>query len=193
MTGEFDMPFVYRQVIDLNDLSLIGFDKTRFIEFSNARRSKTVHFFLDDYKFDEVWNKPDRQIGRLLQYKQVLSPDFSTYIDMPEPLQIHNTFRNRWCAAVWQAAKMVVIPTISWGDENSYDFCFDGIEPGCVVAVSTIGTRMHHGGFMGGFSQMCRQIQPSAVLVYGTKHVGMDGLAPLIELPYTHGSMIKND
>lgn len=27
-------------------------------------------------------------------------------------------------------------PTVSWGDENSFEFCFDGIEEGSVVAVS---------------------------------------------------------
>ena len=30
-----------------------------------------------------------------------------------------------------------VIPTISWGLENTFDFCFNGIEKGSTVAVST--------------------------------------------------------
>jgi hypothetical protein len=193
MTGSFDMPFVYSQVIDLIEFSLIGFDKTRHFEFSNSRRAKTVHFFLDDYKFDEVWNKPERQTNRLLRYRQVLSPDFSIYTDMPKPLQIYNIFRNRWCASVWQAAKMVVIPTISWGAEDTFEFAFDGVETGSVVAVSTVGTNRNHDAFMLGFARMCQRIEPRAVVVYGTKHQGMEDLANLIELPYAHGSNTKDD
>jgi len=112
---------------------------------------------------------------------------------MPEPLQIYNTFRNKWCAAVWQAAKMVVVPTISWGGEGSFEFCFDAVEPGSVVAVSTVGTKHSHNMFMRGFAQMCERIDPRAVIVYGSKHQGMDDFVPLIELPYAHGSNTKDD
>jgi hypothetical protein len=182
------MPFVYSQIVNLRGLDLIGFDKTRRIEWSKKRRAATVHFFLDDYKFDEVWNGPAKQVARLAQYAQVLSPDFSVYADMPEPLQIFNTFRSRWCASVWQAAKMVVVPTISWGAETTFEFAFEGVEPGAVVAVSTVGTAQWVERFMAGFEQMCRVLEPRAVIVYGELYPGMADLTETVVVPYEHGS-----
>ena len=188
MSGAYQMPFVYAQDVDVTGLALLGFDHTRRIEWSPSRRGRTVHFFLDDYKFGEVWKQPDKQVKKLSQYAQVLSPDFSVYADMPKALQIYNTFRNRWCASVWQAAKMAVVPTISWAAPGSFDFCFDGVEPGSVVAVSTVGTSNAGDEFMSGFEEMLLRIQPRIVIVYGKPHEGMAELAELIAVPYSHGS-----
>jgi hypothetical protein len=193
MTGRFEMPFVYSQIVDLEGLDLLGFDKTRRFELSGKRRAASVHFFLDDYKFDQVWNSPAKQVARLAQYAQVLSPDFSVYADMPEPLQIFNTFRNRWCASVWQAAKMVVIPTISWGAENTFEFAFEGVEQGAAVAISTVGTSQYVAGFMAGFEQMCQVLEPRAVVVYGELYPGMSNLAETVVVPYEHGSFAGRD
>jgi hypothetical protein len=179
--------------VGLDGLDFIGFDKIHRIELSKKRRTKTVHFFLDDYKFDEAWNKPDKQIPKLAQYAQVLSPDFSMYTDMPLPLQVYNTFRSRWCASVWQAAEMVVIPTVSWGGEDTFSFAFDGIEPGAVVAVSTVGTSRAVDGFIAGFQEMCQVIEPRAVVNYGTPYPEMSQIADMVVVPYTHGSAEGRD
>jgi hypothetical protein len=192
MVGDFDMPFIYAQDIRLDDISLIGFNNIRSSE-QEENKSKTVHFFLDDYKFDEVWNKPERELERLSQYSQLLSPDFSVYTDMPSPLQIYNTFRNRWCASYWQFNRMAVIPTLSWGGEDTYRFCFDGIECGCIVAVSTLGVSDSHEGFLSGFKKMCEIVKPYAVLNYGTMIDGMEDYAQIVAVPYRHGSNRKDD
>jgi hypothetical protein len=187
MVGTFDMPFVYSQEVKLNELSLIGFSNIKSCE-QEFNKKKTVHFFLDDHKFDEVWNRPEQELERLSQYLQLLSPDFSVYADMPKPLQVYNTFRNRWCASYWQFNKLLVIPTVSWGNEDTYEFCFDGIEAGCVVAVSTIGTSDSQKEFMIGFKQMCKTIRPSAILSYGTLLDEMGDYAEIVAVPYRHGS-----
>ena len=62
-----------------------------------------VHFFLFDAIFESVWTCPTKS-GRYLQrFTTVLSPDFSLSAEMPLALQIYNVYRNRWCAADWQA------------------------------------------------------------------------------------------
>jgi hypothetical protein len=188
MVGRFDMPFVHAQTVLADHFSLLGFDHTRRVEFSKSRRAATIHFFLDDYKFDEVWNQPEKQTRKLSQYVQLLSPDFSVYSDMPEPLQIYNTFRNRWCAAVWQAAGLIVIPTVTWGGENTFDFCFDGIEKGTIVAVSTVGTIQFTHEFLLGFKNLCEIIDPRAVINYGEPYPQMEEFAPIVSAPYRHGS-----
>jgi hypothetical protein len=188
MVGDSDMPFVYSQDVDVEGISLLGFNNTHTTEESEKRRSMTVHFFLEDSQFDEVWNNPSKQLKKLSQYAQLLSPDFSVYTNMPEPLQIYNTFRNRWCAAYWQYNCQVVIPTITWGRENTFAFCFDGIEEGCVVAVSTIGALDNKETFMLGYREMCARIKPEAVVSYGNRLEGMENLAKVIEVSHVHGS-----
>ena len=192
MTGDFDIPFVYAQDIDVEDICLLGFNNTHTEETSENRKKMTVHFFLEDAQFDEVWNNPPRQLKRLSQYAQLLSPGFSVYADMPEPLQLYNTFRNRWCAAYWQYNCQVVIPTITWGLENTFEFCFEGIEKGCVVAVSTIGSSDNKEAFMAGFKAMCENIKPSLVVNYGKPIEGMRDCVNILEIPYNHGSRVKD-
>jgi hypothetical protein len=188
MTGRFDMPFVYSQDISVQDIELIAFSNTKHNELSISQKSRTVHFFLDDYKFDEVWNSPTEQLNRLSQYAQLLSPGFSVYTNMPEPMQIFNTFRNRWCAAYWQYNRQVVIPTIVWGGENTFDFCFDGIETGCSVAVSTIGAMDDEYDFKNGYEEMCNRIQPDVVINYGSTFDWMAQYSKFVSIPYAHAS-----
>ena len=92
-------------------------------------------FFLYDYKFERVWKSPDSDIEKLRRYRAVLSPDFSIYTEMTPVLQLYNVFRNRWCGAYFASKGMRVVPTVSWGEENTFDFCFMGIPKGSTVAV----------------------------------------------------------
>jgi hypothetical protein len=188
MVGKFDMPFVYAQDIVLQNIDLLAFSNTKHQETAAAKKAKTVHFFLDDYKFDEVWNNPESQLARLAQYRQVLSPGFSVYTNMPKPLQIYNTFRNRWCASYWQFHELAVVPTIVWGGENTFDFCFDGIEKGCMVAISTVGAMDDENAFKLGFEKMQKAIQPGMILNYGNAFDWMGVVSNVISLPYNHPS-----
>lgn len=94
---------------------------------------------IGDYKFETMWNRPDSKIDHLREYRAVLSPQFSVYTEMPLPLQLYNIFRSRWCGAYLQRQGVKVIPTVYWGKPASFWFCFDGIETGSAVAVSTLG------------------------------------------------------
>ena len=105
-----------------------------FIEFNHALTHHNnkhcyygVHFYLDDYQFERVWASPTRYVKLLRQYSCVLSPDFSLYTDMPMAMQIWNTYRSRLLGQYWQDNGINVIPTVSWSDERSYSFCFDGL------------------------------------------------------------------
>lgn len=65
------------------------------------------------------------------------------YIEMNKNLQRYNTFRNRWVGAYLANKGIRVIPTVSWGLKNTFDFCFNGIEKGSTVAVSTYMASAH--------------------------------------------------
>lgn len=94
---------------------------------------------------------------------------------MPKALQIYNTFKNRWCGAYFQNQGKLVIPTVCCAGSDSYDFCFDGIEEGSVVAVSTYAREEYKQEFMKSYNKMLEVIKPSAVICYGEPFEEMTG------------------
>lgn len=150
----------------------------RWTCFNYARGTKGpqpesgVHFFVDDYQFRAVWEQPERYAGVLSRFGAVCTPDFSTYADMPEILQIWNHYRKHWLGAFWQSRGMVVIPTISWSTPESWEWCFDGEPHGGAVAISTVGCERRKEDFdrfVSGYYEMLTRLQPSEVLVYGKR------------------------
>lgn len=143
------------------------------MNYANSTKDKggkIVHCFVDDYQFTRYWNQPDRYIQSLSRFEAVCSPDFSTYTDMPLAMQIYNHYRKHWLAAYWQLHGLTVYPTISWSDEQSYDWCFDGEPVGGIVAVSSVGTQASKESkrlFLRGYDEMMRRLEPSWVIFYG--------------------------
>jgi hypothetical protein len=130
-----------------------------------------VHFFLDDYRFEVTWSKPQRGLSRCQAVGAALTPDFSLWSNMPLVMQMWQVYRSRWCGAWLLHHGVTVIPTVSWSTPESYAVAFAGIEPGSVVAVSTVGTRRDPEArelFAAGLAEMGRRLRPAAVLVYGT-------------------------
>lgn len=74
-----------------------------------------------------------------------------------------------------------VIPTVSWGLENTFDFCFNGIEKGSTVAVSTYMVSEHGSHkdqkelFLKGYNEMFKRIEPELVICYNTPFPEMEG------------------
>lgn len=171
--GKYDMPIIKKQEIDGDEIKLLSYVDAKKNDDEN--KDKTLHFFTYDWKFEKVYEKPDEELEKLKQYRYLLSPDFSIFTNMPKPLQIESIFKNRWCGAYWQSKGLKVIPTVSWGDENSFDFCFDGIEEGSVVAVSTYYRENCEDDFMLGYNEMMKRIKPSLVLCYDEPFKAMSG------------------
>ena len=179
--GVFEMPIIKKIDIPLDDLALIGYDKLNEESFD-----RIVHFFLDDYKFEVMWKDPEPRIERLRKYKAVLSPQFSLYTEMPLALKVYNTFRNRWCGAYFQSKGLKVIPSLVWGEPNTFWFCFDGLEQGSIVAVSTIGMRNEKTLFLQGYTEMLKRIRPSAIVCFGVPFEEMQGNVFVVDYAETN-------
>ena len=188
LTGKYNIPILKKQNIDVNKIEPWSYAKAKADDADN--RHKTIHFFTYDWLYETVYSKPEAALEKLSQYYALLTPDFSCYFDMPLCLQIYSTFKNRWCGAFWQKQGMRVIPTIEWGDERSFEFCFDGIEQGSVVAISTYCREEYEKEFLLGYNEMLRRIKPSAILCYGDLFQGMTGNIKVLD-PYDHEKLIR--
>ena len=172
--GKYDIPLL-NPVKQQNIKSFIGFN---FAKSCKEPQNKVIHFFLDDYQFSRLWNSPDKYLGLLKKFKAVLTPDFSMYSDFPEIIQIYNHYRKHWLGAYWQENGIHVIPTISWSDESSFEWCFDGEPIGGAVAVSSIGTQSSTTTkvmFLKGYNEMIKRLQPSLIYFYGKVPEGCTG------------------
>jgi len=152
------------------------FIPTDLIGFNYAKTSKEkdvgIHFYLDDYQFERLWNKPEDYIEILKQYECILSPDFSLYMDMPMPMKIWNIYRSRQIGQYYQSQGIKVIPTISWAEKETFEFAFKGIPKGSIVSISTIGVKKNKKAlkiWQDGVTAMIEEIEPSTILVYGGK------------------------
>lgn len=173
-SGKWNMPLIKKQVFDLSNPALIACSDTRAHD-NEENRKCGVHFFVDDYRFNGIYNDPYRTLEKFSQYAYLTSPDFSTYADMDLWRQLESVAKNRWCGAFWQSMGLNVIPTVSWSTPRSYEFCFDGIEHGATVAIGTIGCKRAKHDFMHGYDAMLDHIEPEAILCFGAPFPEMRG------------------
>jgi len=156
----------------------IPFDKA----VKTIDKKQWVHFFIDDHRFEIMWNNPNKYLSVLKEYDGVISPDFSVYSDMPLAMQIWNTYRNRVIAHWLQQNGIDVIPNVRWGDERTYEFCFDGIPKNSTVAVSTNGciqNKLSRYYFKQGLQVMADKLVPQTIVNYS--NMPNDIFLPYIE------------
>lgn len=171
--GEWDIPEIY-PVYEVPEITeWIGFNYVLSDKDPDEEKAhKGVHFFIDDYQFERVWNKPDLYIDALQKYGAVLSPDFSPYADMPMATQLFNHYRKHWVGAYWQANNITVIPTIRGSaDERGRAFWLDGEPVGGIVAISTMwdSDEWLHETAKWEYNEMCKRLKPCKIYVYGKK------------------------
>ena len=171
--GEWEFPIIKKQDIDLADLELMSYSDISSKDCKNLH--KGVHFFIDDWRFDSLYTRPNRSLETLSKYRFVLTPDYSLYAEMPLWRQIESVGKARWVGANWQREGLTVIPTVSWARTQSFRFCFKSIEKHSIVAVGMIGCKNSPVAFLQGYNEMLNQIEPTAIICFGTPFPEMDG------------------
>ena len=136
-----------------------------------------VHFYIDDQKFDGkrsgIWFDYIKAIEILQHFAGIITPDFSTYADFPEPLKIYNTYRMR-AFGYWYGTLLgnAVINNVRWGTEETFKYCFDGIEKNSIVAIGTVASNLRNFAdlkiFSAGFEKMLEMLSPHTIIVYGS-------------------------
>lgn len=167
--GIFEMPKMERVEMSREELENTPLQSFDYVLREKQPEKLGVHFFTWDYKFERVWNYPDRYTGYLQRFKFVLSPDFSVYRDIPNALQIFNAYRNRWCGKYWQEHGIKVIPTFSLGNPDFFKTFCDGIPKHSVIATSTMGDGRwgNYKMLKASWNLMLHYLEPELILLYG--------------------------
>lgn len=162
--GFYQMPYLKR--CDYIPKKLVGFNYV----LNKGDKESAVHFYLDDYQFERIWNRPHFYIDKIKEFKASLTPDFSLYADMPMAMKVWNVYRSRLIGQIMQDKGIEVIPTLSWAERGTFDFAFDGLEPEGVYSVSTIGVKRSQEAYniwAEGMSEAIKVLRPKALIVYG--------------------------
>ena len=165
--GIYDIPMLEPVEVDLSDTTAIGFN---YAIGEKHPENKLLHFYVDDYQFERVWNNPNQYLSVVKKFKAVLTPDFSLYADFPFPVQLFNHYRKQWCGAFWQENGVTVIPTICWSTEDSFEWCFDGIPENSLVCISTVGgfhSKASKEAWLKGYNKALEVLKPSELLLFG--------------------------
>lgn len=146
----------------------------RLIPFHVARSSSDieagVHFFIDDYQFERIWQSPARYLEMLKRFRVVIGPDFSQFADIPAALCIWQNFRGKYLSAWWQSEGVRVIPNVTWSTPASYAYCFDGHPRNSVIAIHSQGVKSSSLStylWRKGYEEAVRRLKPSLILRYG--------------------------
>ena len=139
------------------------------------KHSAYVCWYIDDYKFDGprgIWHDCNFALKVLHHFAGVITPDFSTYQDFPEPLKIYNTYRMR-AYGYWLGRNGInVINNVRWGTPETYRYCFDGIPENSIVAIGTCGGSprklIDRKRFEDGLNEMVKTLNPHTIIVYGS-------------------------
>lgn len=195
--GKYNMPRI-EPVYEVPQVDrFVEFDYCQRLRSDRVDRSKIgVHFFEDDYKFERAWTCPDRYGELLQQFGYVLGPDFSVYADFPLPVILYNHWRNRWLVRYWQICyNMIVVPTVMWGYEDSYDWCFDGLPKHSIVAVTNIGqtkSQLDKEYFHNGYNEMMNRLEPSKVICFSRNCEQLPGNVMYVKWEIHKGDQLKD-
>lgn len=174
--GFYQMPIVKK--CNVRPTDLVGFNLVLSMPEKERRAPGLgVHFFIDDYQFERIWNQPDRYMDALSQFSCVLEPNFSLYFDMPMAMKIWNIYRTRFIGQMMQDYGINVIPTLCWAEEETLKFALDGIEPGGTVAVSTVSMlkdKKLRADFTSQLGEVLKRLTPSFVVLYGNRKFDYD-------------------
>lgn len=136
--GDYPLLPAYRYDEDLTNSLFVPFDRCSKIAY-NDRKYYIVHFFIEDFLFERFWTKPDKYIPLLLQFKGVISPDFSLYYNIPDVISMYNKYRNHWLGVYMLQKGIKVIPNFRCGCEKHFNFSLQGYPSNSVFACSNIG------------------------------------------------------
>lgn len=171
--GQWGIPLIKKQNIDFSNVELIACSDISYHDTNNLH--KGIHHFVDDYRFESLYNHPENCIEKYKRYRFVLTPDYSLYSEMDPWRQIESVGKARWVGANWQKNGMLVVPTVSWAQASSFRFCYAGIEKNCSVAIGMIGCKQSRISFMRGYNAMLEAIEPENIICFGKPFPEMEG------------------
>lgn len=146
--------------------------------FPEEAAGGVLGFYIDDYRFDGVWNDAVAICAKLVNqnWGGVCTPDFSVWWDWPLVMKMWNLYKSRWVARYWQEAGIKIIPSLMrFGDPTStLDLCGMPMNPPVVsfqcraqVGDSQEDKNLNRQYVLACSNKQIQTIEPENVVIYG--------------------------
>ena len=171
------------------DFETSNITPSRLIGFNEVLTAKEfdcgVHFYIDDYQFERIWNNPEKYIDKLAKFECVITPDFSLYMNMPLAMKIWNVYRSRTVGKMLADAGIEVIPCIQFAGADTFEFCFDGLPKHQTISISSVGVKQDKEAyeiFKLGVNECIKRLEPRKIILYGgeVKDIDFKGIEVVI-------------
>ncbi len=137
-----------------------------------------IHFYIDDQKFDgklnSIWLYPNKALAIIRHFAGIIAPDFSTYIDFPDPIKRINFYRMNSIGYWIGSLGIPVISNVRWGGEDTWEYCFDSNPHNSMIAIGTVASRIHELKsrplFEDGLFHMVEILNPHTIITYGSSN-----------------------
>lgn len=167
-----EIPVINSYSVDENFIrsknSLLGFTSA----ISSDNYNEIVHFYLNDNQFIRIFNNPRKYVDILKEFRYVITPDCSQYINMPQIQRMSHSFWNKAIAAFWQKQGINIIYNVSWSLPESYDYAFAGLPTGCAIAINCTGIKgspLSKYLWQKGYNEAIARLNPSLIIRYGDR------------------------
>lgn len=135
-----------------------------------------IHFYIDDQKFDgkrsSIWLYPYDAYEIIKHFAGIITPDFSTNADFPDPWKRYNTYRMRAFGCWMNSLNIPTINNVRWGTIETWEYCFDGIPKNEILAIGTVASSLRQlsvrPNFEYGLTKMVNTLEPHTIIVYGS-------------------------
>lgn len=132
------------------------------------------HFYLDEPRILQYWNKPFETEKLLSQFSASIGIDFSMTNEMTRSQKIYASFLNKLWVAWLQSRGHKGIPNVSFPNEWWEDYWIEGWPEDSVIAINSVGVIRHGNpdGWLKGVERIRKELHPTHILRYGPKIPG---------------------
>ena len=178
---EYDIPFCPTTATQIPN-TLISIKNAKSIYIEEMKKGNRdfkvdaiIHPYVDDQSFDGIkegyWNKPDSMIELASHYSGIITLDFSTYLDFPDPIKRWNTYRMRTLGIYSGKCGIPTVNNVRWGEEETWGYSFSGLPKEDMYAIGTVASGIRQKGyreiFINGLLYMVDQLNPRVLIIYG--------------------------
>lgn len=135
-----------------------------------------IHPYVDDQIFDGsregYWTKPHTLVSLASHFDGIITLDYSTCLDFPDPLKRWNTYRSRTLGIHTGNNGIPTINNVRWGEAETYGYSFSGLPKNSMYAIGTVASGINKHGykeiFEEGLNYLTEKLEPQVLIIYGS-------------------------
>lgn len=182
LVGKYEFPKIPKVVVANCPSNVIPFDKIHTKHNSNT----WMHFHVHDKRYFRLYSRREKYIPLLKTFGGVFGVDHSIYRCLPLAERIFSIYENRVSDYWFALNNIFCVPNVSWGTDETYDFCCDGIEPGSSISISTYGwahSKCDKGIFIEGFYFVVDKLRSASIFNHGKVYPEVEERAQELKIP----------